>query len=131
MSRSRSELLTWAGVVIVAVLSGCEPGTCVRESDCVGPTVCRVGRCVIADDAGPVPDAPAFDTGDANTDAAVLDAGSDAAIDAPLASDASTADAPMDDAAMDDAPMEDAGVADAGVSLDSGAADAPVEDGGA
>ncbi|MBN8614148.1 MAG: hypothetical protein J0L92_26355 [Deltaproteobacteria bacterium] len=156
MSRSRSDLVTWAAIAvsIVALLSGCEPGTCVRESDCPGQTACRAGRCVVVDDAGPVPDGATADVGDVGMpDAWSVDAPTDDApsadapgVDAPSADDAPTDDAGAQDASLDasvedasggasldgfspdanaDAWLDDAGVsADTGSTLDAGVVDA-------
>ncbi len=105
MSKSRSERLGgWLACLALAALGGCTDGsTCVRESDCRGNTVCRVGRCVVSEDAGAVPDAPAADSGDAPGSA-----------DAPVSSDAGAPVDAADDAAADDAAVDDAAV-DGGV----------------
>lgn len=135
MSKSRSELLVPILALAVALVSACEEGTCVRESDCRGGNVCRVGRCVAAEDAGPTPDAPGFDTGDAPG----LDVGLDApADDAPSADATSSDDAPAgaladdafaDDAFADDALADDA-FADDAFADDAFAGDAFADDAG-
>lgn len=96
MSKSRSE--RWAGIFVVALgvvaLTACEPGACVRESDCAGELFCHLGRCTappvdaqVADSSAPdaqrvdaARDPDAGDAGadaDTDTDSAALDAGTD------------------------------------------------------
>lgn len=115
VSRSLSEVVkarsSWRGAarvavaLVVACLCGCEGDACVRQSDCAGGQTCRLGRCVIAVDAG---DGAAPDGS--------LDAGADAAVDAEV--DAGSTDAGLDaDVGLDAAPTDagtDAGDVDAG-----------------
>jgi len=82
VSKSRSELAAVAVAIAIALLGGCDPGACVRESDCTGGYVCRTGRCALAADAG-------TDVGPADGGPVVVDAGHDASAARDAGTDAS------------------------------------------
>ena len=90
-------------VLVAAATAGCDDAACTRTSDCPsGQTCSAIGACTGGIDAA---------VGDADGDAATVDAGSDdaAALDA-TDGDAASLDAALD-AAIDAAPAVDAAVA--------------------
>lgn len=95
--------------LVAAATAGCDDAACARTSDCPsGQTCSAIGACTGGVDAA---------VGDADGDAATVDAGSDdaAALDATdgdaAAPDATDGDAASLDAAIDAAPAVDAAVA--------------------
>lgn len=64
-------------VALGAALAGCEPGTCVRHSDCASGLVCSAGQCISPIDADLDVDAATT----SSRDAASIDGGATASTD--------------------------------------------------
>lgn len=123
MSKSPSEIVRFAITALAAMLLACEGEPCVRESDCVGGNVCRIGHCVPVTDGGADAALDAGDGGGPRDAGGAIDSGADAGTGVDASADAASMDASAPDADAG----QDAATVDTG--LDAASVDADVDGG--